>query len=115
MGCYMSSDEATRAASSAEYVHVARVSQEFFQVLDMAPVVGRLFSAEEQKSGDSAAALISFSYWQSHFGGSSSVVGESLRIGGGALTIVGVLPPRFHFPDKTDISRVSDAAGRTLP
>lgn len=65
--------------------------------------------------GDSGPALISFSYWQTHFGGSSSALGKSLRVAGGVLTIVGVLPPRFHFPDKSDVWRTSDAVDRRLP
>lgn len=115
MAYYRSRDAAVSAGSSAEYVHVARVSQKFFQVFDIAPVVGRLFSAEEQKTGDSNAALISYSYWQSHFGGNMSALGQTMRVGGGALTIIGVLPPRFHFPNGTNIWRTSDAVDRTLP
>ncbi|HXR74896.1 MAG TPA: ABC transporter permease [Bryobacteraceae bacterium] len=115
MAFYRSSDEPTTARSSAEYVHVARVSPEFFQTLAVAPVLGRVFSTEEQKSGDSGTALISYSYWQTHFGGSDAVLGQRIRISDQELTIVGVLPPRFHFPDKSDIWRPSDAVDRTLP
>jgi predicted permease len=115
MAYYRSSDEPTKAGSSAEYVRVARVSPEFFETLAVTPVIGRSFSAEEQKSGDSATALISYSYWQVHFDGSPAVLGQGLRISDQALTIVGVLPPRFHFPDKSDVWRPSDAVDRTLP
>ncbi len=115
MASYRSSDEATTAGSSAQYVHVARVSPEFFEVLAVSPVTGRLFSADEQKSGDSTTALISYSYWQTHFGQDRTVLGRTLRISDQALTIIGVLPPRFHFPDKSDIWRPSDAVDRTLP
>src|SRR5882757_7222759 len=66
---YRSSERPTANAASAEYVRVARVSREFFDVLAITPVMGRLFSAEEQKSGNSGTALISYAYWQSHFGG----------------------------------------------
>lgn len=115
MAYYRSSDEPTIAGSAAEFVHVARVSPEFFQVLSISPVLGRLLSAEDEKSGDSGPALIGYSYWQTHFGGNSSALGQSLRVGGGVLTIVGVLPPRFHFPDKSDVWRTADAVDRTLP
>jgi hypothetical protein len=57
------------AATDTEYVRVARVSAEFFEVLAVRPTIGRLFSKEEQRSGDSAAALIGYSYWQNHFAG----------------------------------------------
>jgi putative ABC transport system permease protein len=115
MAYYRSSDEPTTVGSSAEFVRVARVSPEFFQVLSVAPVLGRLLSAEETKSGDSGAALVSYSYWQSHFAGNGSTLGQSLRAGGVVLTIVGVLPPRFDFPDKSDVWRTSDTVDRTLP
>jgi putative ABC transport system permease protein len=114
MAYYRSSDQPTTADSAAEYVHVARVSPEFFETLAVAPAVGRLFSAEEQESGDSGTALISYSYWQSHLGGRTAVLGQRLRISDQALTIVGVLPPRFHFPDKSDVWRPSDAVDRRL-
>lgn len=58
MACYRSSDEPTSAGNSAEYAHVARVSDEFFKTLAVEPVVGRFFSAEEQRSGDSGTAEI---------------------------------------------------------
>ena len=115
MACYRRSDEPVKAGSSTEYVGVARVSPEFFDVLDTAPMIGRLFSAEEWKSGNSGTALISYAYWQSHFGGGSSVVGQTLRVSDQALVIVGVLPAAIHFPDKTDIWRPLDAVDRTLP
>jgi putative ABC transport system permease protein len=112
---YRSSDKAAIAGSSAEYVHVARVSAEFFESLAVGPTLGRLFSAEEQRSGASDTALISYSYWQNHFGGSRAVLGQSLRISDQALTIGGVLPPQFHFPDNSEIWRPVDAVDRTLP
>ncbi|MBV9613348.1 MAG: ABC transporter permease, partial [Acidobacteriaceae bacterium] len=115
MAYYRSSDSAVKAGSSADYVHVARVSQQFFDVLGVAPVVGRLFNAEEQKTGASTAALISYSYWQSHFAGNSDALGRILHVGGRALTIVGVLPPRFNFPGNSNIWRTADAVDQTFP
>lgn len=115
MAYYRSSDAAVKAGSSAEYVHVARVSQQFFQVLGVTPSVRRLFSTEEQMTGDSTAALIGYSYWQSHFGGGRNVTGQTVHVGGDVLTIIGVLPPRFRFPANSDIWRVSDAVDRILP
>jgi predicted permease len=115
MACYRSSEEPTRATSETEYVRVARVSPEFFRVLAVEPAIGRQFDAQEEKSNDSAVALISYSYWQSHLGGNSGVLGTSVHIAGQRLLIVGVLPPRFHFPENSDIWRPLDAVDRTLP
>jgi predicted permease len=115
MACYRSSEAALKAGSSAEYVRIARVSEEFFQVLGVTPVIGRLFSAEEQSTGESTAALIRNSYWQRHFGGNGDVLGQTLHAGGGTLTIIGVLPSRFSFPDDSNLWRTSDSVDRTLP
>ncbi|HEY2016135.1 MAG TPA: ABC transporter permease [Bryobacteraceae bacterium] len=97
------STAAVKARSGAEYGSVATVSPEFFRVFQVEPVVGRLFSPEEQVPGSAAAVVISYAYWQSHFGGAGDTLGQTLRLGDKALPIVGVLPPRFHFPEKTDI------------
>ncbi len=115
MAYYRSTDEPTVAGSAAEFVHVARVSPEFFQVLSVAPVLGRLLTPQDETPGDSGPGLIGYSYWQTHFGGNSSVLGQSLRVGGGVLTVVGVLPPQFHFPDNSEVWRPADAVDRTLP
>jgi len=114
MACYRSSQSPVMAGTDTEYVRVARVSAEFFQVLEMRPAIGRLFSAEEQRSGDSATALIGYTYWRSHFGGDPGVLGKTIRVSGDSLAIIGVLPPGFHFPDDTDVWIPLDPVDRTL-
>src|SRR5262249_18505855 len=66
------------------------------------PIFGRLFTAEEMKSGASGAVLLSYAYWQSHFGGDPGALGQTIRISG-PQPIVGVLAPGFGFPNKTDL------------
>jgi predicted permease len=103
MACYDDDSTSVMSGASAEYAHVAEVTPEFFQVFGMQPVVGRLFSPEEQKPGGAGAVLISYSYWQSHFGSNASALGQPVRMLGKSLGIAGVLPPQFHFPNGTDI------------
>ncbi len=102
MAYFDAGDTAVSAGSQAEYTEVAEVSPEFFNVFAVHPAEGRFFSPDEEKPGSAAAALISYSYWQSHFGGrplADLTVHNSDR----TLPIVGVLPQGFHFPEKTDI------------
>jgi predicted permease len=87
--------------SVAEYTPVAAATPEFFDVFAVQPVIGREFSTEERKTG--SGALISYRYWQSHFAGRPGVLGQTVRLLEINLTIVGVMPPGFSFPDKTDI------------
>lgn len=102
MAYYSVGDASLAVGRVAEYVHVAAVTQEFLRVFDVAPARGRFFNAEEWKPGGGGALVVSAQFWQSHFGG-SSVLGQTVRMFDRNLTIVGVLPPAFHFPDKTEV------------
>ena len=55
--------------STAEYARVASVSADFFRVFAVEPAAGRFFTTEEKKPGSGGAVMISYAYWQSHFGG----------------------------------------------
>ena len=103
MAYYANDETSVTAGSSAEYGNVAVVTPEFFRVFELEPRSGRLFTPEEQKPGGSPVVLISHSFWQSHFGGNQRALGQTVKMLDKTFNIVGVLPPTFHFPDKTDI------------
>jgi len=102
MACYGARETAVIGGTGAEYARVAGVSPEFFRVFAVEPVAGRFPTAEEMKPGGGGAVLISYEYWQSHFAGDIRALGQTLRVYG-LRTIVGVLPPEFQFPEKTDL------------
>ncbi len=117
MAYYKAGETAVMVGSVADYAHVARVSAEFFRVFEVDPVAGRSFTSEETKAGSGAAALLSNAYWQSRFGGRSDALGQAIHVFGRTLTVVGILPPGFQFPDKTEIwiptnTIVPDGEGR---
>jgi len=103
MAYYRGGEAAVTVGSTAEYAEATRVSPEFFRVFAVEPVLGRHFTAEEAKPGGSGALVISYAYWQSHFGGDPHVLGQTVGGPGRPLPIVGVLPPGFGFPDKADL------------
>jgi putative ABC transport system permease protein len=80
-----------------ESVRVARATPAFFQVVRSEPVAGRLFAAAEEQA---AVAVLSHGLWQRRFGGQPSAIGQTLRLDSVPYTIVGVLPPRFQFPER---------------
>jgi len=102
MAYYQSFEASVMTGSEAEYAQTTKVSPEFFRVIGVEPVVGRSFTPEELKLGG-GAMMISYSYWQSHFGGDVRALGQTVRGLGKPLPIAGVLPPGFRFPDKTDL------------
>ncbi len=91
------------AGATAEYARGTQVGPEFFRIFLVEPTVGRYFTDEELKPGGSGAALISYAFWQGHFGGSPSALGQVIRVYNRPLAIAGVMPPGFGFPDKTDV------------
>ncbi|HSC15959.1 MAG TPA: ABC transporter permease, partial [Gammaproteobacteria bacterium] len=74
------------------------VSENFFDVLGVAPLLGRTFAAADHERGGAQVAVLGYGLWQRRFGGDSSVVGRALMLDGEAVTVVGVMPPRFEFP-----------------
>ena len=75
----------------------AQVSAELFRVLDVAPHLGRTFTADEDLPGADVAVL-SWRLWQARFGGDPSVVGRSIVLDRRPYTVVGVMPAAFEFP-----------------
>lgn len=79
-----------------ETMQGARVSPGLLPLLGAAPELGRAFAPDEAWS---AVAIVSHSTWLTRFGGDADIVGRPLRFGDGVLTIVGVMPASFRFPD----------------
>lgn len=93
-----------------ERIDIAGCSANFFSVLGVSPVLGRVFSPSEFE-GRQSVALISYGFWQRRFGGESDAVGKSIRIDEGNATVIGILPPSFTFP----LGRVAAKLARRLP
>jgi predicted permease len=74
------------------------VSANYFDVLKVKPVLGRVFLAEErgEQEGGAPVAVISFGMWQTRFGGDPKVLGKTIRLNRHELTIIGVAPREFH-------------------
>jgi predicted permease len=84
------------SADETERISVARVSPDFFPLVGVQPVQGRIFSAEEAERRQ-RLALISHRFWQTRFGGSPDAIGASLDLDGFPSLIIGILPAGFQF------------------
>src|SRR5437867_8667172 len=74
------------------------VTEDFFKIIGVSPVLGRDFTAEDNKPGAEKVVILGDEIWRRDFGADPSVVGQSVRINGKAATIIGVMPPNFKFP-----------------
>lgn len=85
----------------AEELQATLVSPSYFQLLGVAPVLGRTFTPDDgfptgQTAGGPALAVLGFGYWQRQLGGDPGVLGRALRLGSLTYTVVGVAPPGFR-------------------
>jgi putative ABC transport system permease protein len=79
------------------YAKTLRVSGEFFQVLGVMPLLGRLLVPDDDQPGCAiGGADISYAFWQHNFGGDPSIVGKRVSLDGNSFEIVGVTPPGFN-------------------
>src|SRR5262249_13950817 len=76
----------------------ATVTESFFHVLGVAPVLGRTFSNDELRIGGPSVIVLSDAVWTRRFGRRTAIVGERIAVDDGTYEVVGVMPPGFAFP-----------------
>jgi putative ABC transport system permease protein len=74
------------------------VSANYFAMLGVPPLMGRALQADDGQKGAPRVAVLSQPFWQRRFGGDRNVIGQSLRISGEDVTVVGVMPAGFNAP-----------------
>ena len=70
----------------------------FFDVLGVQPLLGRVFTDEEDQPGHDGVVILGYGVWRQRFGGDARMIGQSLNMAGRARTVIGVMPPGFEFP-----------------
>lgn len=81
-----------------ETVNSGAVSSDFFSVFQVEPKYGRTFSPDEDQPGHNHVLILSYPFWQTHFGSDPNVVGQTVSLNGEPYTIVGVMGPKFRRP-----------------
>ncbi len=99
------SGTANFGADGAEPERVPRagVTTGFFSVLGIQPVLGRTFVAEDDKGWPQTVAIISYGLWKRRFGSDPAIVGKQVQMSSLPLTIIGVMPPGFEYPEQTQV------------
>jgi putative ABC transport system permease protein len=87
-------------------------SVDTFAMVGRTPILGRGFLPEDDGLEAPRVAILAHSLWQSRYGGDPSVIGREIRVNDLPTTIVGVMPPGFHFPFTTELwTQVARLAG----
>ena len=74
-----------------------RLGEGLFQLLGVAPALGRTFEASDFRPGQEQVVVLSHSLWQRRFGGDKAVIGQSVSINSQPYLVIGVMPPQFQF------------------
>ncbi len=88
---------------TTQHVGGARVDDDFFSTLQSMPELGRTFAGEDNPPAHAKVAVISHSLWVSMFGARPDVLNRSIQLDGANYQIVGVMPPEFEYPFKSDL------------
>ncbi len=83
-------------AGEAERVPGIQVGDGFFRVMKGIPILGRVFTPEEQEDGKDFVIVLGYGLWQRRFGGDPNVVGKKILFNARPYTVVGVMGPDFH-------------------
>ena len=98
-GFYRRDATLSTSGEAPERIQGASITANLFQVLQVSPALGRLFTAEEEQFGRHNVVLLSDKLWQRRFGGDANIVGRDIRLGGRAYTVAGVMPRGMPFFD----------------
>ncbi len=87
-----------------EQLEAANITAGLLPALGLSPQLGRNFTTEEEVYGQNwGAVMISDRLWKRRFGGTADVLGRTLKLNGRVRTIVGVMPPKFNWPEVEDL------------
>ena len=81
----------------------SRVTWQWFEVFEARPLLGRLFSPEEDQPSADHEVILSYNAWKSIFGGDSNILNRSIQLNQEPYRIVGVMGPDFLWPNPTDL------------
>jgi predicted permease len=100
-----------------EQIDAAWCSWNFFPTLEVAPVIGRVFTADDDRPGAEAAVILSASFWKRRYSGDPAVVGKKIWLDAKPYTVIGVLPSSFVYASSFggNTVQVWTAAGHEAP
>jgi len=75
------------------------VTEDFFKIVGVSPILGRDFTAEDNKPGAERVIILGYEIWKRDFNGDPNIVGQNVRVNSKPASIIGVMPANFKFPN----------------
>ena len=89
-------------AGEPERISLAIASANLFELLGAKPQLGRTFRRDEEQAGHAPVVVMSHGLWQRRFGGDNGLIGQTIALDGRSYTVIGIAPPGFQYPGKTE-------------
>jgi putative ABC transport system permease protein len=105
MTAFRTGGAALTGGDEPERIAAAYVYASFFPVLGVKPALGRAFLPDENQAGRDAVVILSHGIWQRRFGADPNMIGKTLTMSGGPVTVVGIMPSGLRFPEETEVWR----------
>ncbi|HKS10238.1 MAG TPA: ABC transporter permease [Pyrinomonadaceae bacterium] len=86
-----------------ERLRASNVTGNYFQTFGVAPVLGRGFSLENEKSGNNQVTVLSYALWQRRFAGDPAIVNKTIILNGKVCEVIGVMGKDVSFPQTADL------------
>jgi len=102
IGCYSTGGFIIGPGSGGnepEQLKGAFVTQGLFEILGVAPILGRTFSADEDQPDHDLVVILSHGLWQRRFGSDPNILGQTLLLNNRPRVVIGVMPKGFQFPE----------------
>jgi predicted permease len=99
IGLYQGDSVSITGHGSPEHVPALDVTEGLLPVLGIAPMLGRGFNPADVALNGPDTIILDYGFWQRHFGGNRSILGQSITVDGKPRQIIGVMPRNFHFLD----------------
>jgi putative ABC transport system permease protein len=87
---------------TATRIDVGLVTGNFFDVMGLSPVLGRLTRSSDDGPGVAPVMVLTHEFWMRRFNGDPLVIGKQVKFDGGSATVIGVVQPAPYFPDRMD-------------
>jgi putative ABC transport system permease protein len=102
MGAYAGASVNLTGTAEPERIRGARVSATLFNLLGVAPEVGRAFLEDEDQPGQPRVVIIGNKLWKRNFGGDRELIGRTITLNNQDYTVIGVMPAGFELPLNED-------------
>jgi predicted permease len=103
LGVYNRSSYNLTGTGEAERIVTGQVSADMFAALRANPLMGRLFTNNEDQPGGTPVVILSYPLWQRRFGGQSNILNQPITLNGKSYTVIGIMPSGYQFPSRVEM------------